>query len=132
MNKNPCATDKSSIGRVTSESALSMVETQFESQKKYKYSHTLEPANPQWIVSRGSFTPAAIKALSGGSIGNGECCYMDVANWGYGSDKTVHHRAALLCRFNAFSSICAPRSVAANLPASDARVSHGGSAQVLL
>ena len=106
--------------------------TQFESQKKYKYSHTLNPANAQWIVSRGSFTPVAIKALSGGSIGKGECCYMDVANWGYGSDKTVHYRAAVRCRYYASSSICAPRSVYASYPASNAGVGHGGSAQVLL
>ena len=105
---------------------------EFRSQKKYKYSHTLEPANPQWIVSRGSFTPVAIKALSGGSIGRGECCYMDVANWGYGSDKTVHQRAALRCRCHARNSGCAPRSMDASYPASAAYVGLGGSAQVLL
>ena len=105
--------------------------TQFESQKAYKYSHTYEPSFNHWLVSRGSFTPIATKTLYG-DINNGECCCMDTYNWGFGSDKTIHHRAALLFRFNASASLCAPRSVSANPPAWVPDVSHGGSAQVLL
>ena len=105
--------------------------TQFESQKAYKYSHTYEPSVAHWLVSRGSFTPIATKTLYG-DINNGECCYMDTYNWGFGSDKTIHHRAALLFRFYAGASVCAPRSVSADGPGWGPHVVYGGSAQVLL
>ena len=106
--------------------------TQFESQKAYKYSHTYEPASGHWLVNRGSFTPMPTKTLSGGSINNGECCFVDTTNWGMGSDMTVHQRAALRCRFYAAYSSCAPRSLSAFHPATLALVFVGGSAQVLL
>ena len=106
--------------------------TQFESQKAYKFSHKYEPTNSHWIVSRGSFTPIAMKTIGGGGINSGECCFNDFANWGYGSDLTVHQRAALRCRSCAAYSGCAPRSVRAAIPATAAGVCNGGSAQVLL
>lgn len=106
--------------------------TQFESQKAYKFSHKYEPANSHWIVSRGSFTPIAMKTIGGGGINSGECCFNDFTNWGYGSDLTVHQRAALRFRYFAYTSYCAPRSLGAFSPATDPHVYFGGSAQVLL
>ena len=106
--------------------------TQFESQKAYKFSHKYEPAIGHWLVNRGSFTPIPTKTLPGGSINNGECCFVDTTNWGMGIDMTVHQRAALRFRFLANYSICAPRSLFACYPATYALVHSGGSAQVLL
>ena len=106
--------------------------TQFESQKAYKFSHKYEPANSHWIVSRGSFTPIAMKTIGGGGINSGECCFNEFTNWGYGSDLTVHQRAAVRFRYHAIHSYCAPRSLNAYNPAAATHVSYGGSAQVLL
>ena len=106
--------------------------TQFESQKAYKFSHKYEPANSHWVVSRGSFTPIAMKTIGGGGINSGECCFNEFTNWGYGSDLTVHQRAALRFRSYAYNSYCAPRSLLASNPATSAHVGIGGSAQVLL
>ena len=105
---------------------------QFESQKAYTYSHTYEPTSSHWIVKRCSYTPIPAKTQPGGHISGGECCYVDVYNWGFGSDLTVHQRAALRFRYNASHSTCAPRSMHANHPATSAHVNNGGSAQVLL
>ena len=106
--------------------------TQFESQKAYKAGGVLGSTFNAWLVSRASYAPIATKSISGGSISGGECCYVNLNNEGYGNDKTVHQRAALRCRFHAYNSGCAPRSVLASNPASFARVFYGGSAQVLL
>ena len=106
--------------------------TQFESQKAYKVGGVLASTFNGWLVTRASYAPIATKSISGGSISGGECCYVNLNNDGYGNDKTVHQRAALLCRYNANTSLCAPRSVHAYAPASAAGVSLGGSAQVLL
>ena len=104
----------------------------FESQKAYKKIGEIKTYNA-WLVSRMSYTPIGIdKTQSGGSIGEGECCYVNLNNDGYGSDDKVHQRAAVRCRFYAGNSFCAPRSVHANNPASFAYVYIGGSAQVLL
>lgn len=106
--------------------------TQFESQKAYKVGGVLASTFNEWLVTRASYTPIATKSISGGSVGSGECCYVNLNNDGYGDDKTVHQRAALRCRFYASHSICAPRSMNAAAPASVAYVFYGGSAQVLL
>ena len=106
--------------------------TQFESQKAYKVGGVLASTFNGWLVTRASYTPIATKSISGGSVGSGECCYVNLNNDGYGDDKTVHQRAALRCRYYAYSSFCAPRSMAAISPASIANVYSGGSAQVLL
>ena len=106
--------------------------TQFESQKAYKVGGVLASTFNGWLVTRASYTPIATKSISGGSVGSGECCYVNLNNDGYGDDKTVHQRAALRCRSYASHSICAPRSLHAAYPASYAYVNLGGSAQVLL
>ena len=106
--------------------------TQFESQKKYKAGGVLESTFNAWIVSRSPYAPIATKSISGGSAGSGECCYVNLNNDGYGSDLTVHQRAALRFRSHASSSSCAPRSLFASFPAPHASVLYGGSAQVLL
>lgn len=106
--------------------------TQFESQKAYKVGGVLASTFNGWLVTRASYTPIATKSISGGSVGSGECCYVNLNNDGYGDDKTVHQRAALRFRYRANSSTCAPRSVSAPYPASFASVTYGGSAQVLL
>ena len=106
--------------------------TQFESQKAYKSGGVLGSTFNGWLVSRASYVPIATKSISGGSISSGECCYVNLNNDGYGSDLTVHQRAALRCRYFANTSACAPRSMYANYPASHAYVFSGGSAQVLL
>ena len=105
---------------------------QFESQKAYKAGGVLGSTFNGWLVSRASYVPIATKSISGGSISSGECCYVNLNNDGYGSDLNVHQRAAVRCRSYAGHSVCAPRSVFANAPASDAYVYYGGSAQVLL
>ena len=106
--------------------------TQFESQKAYKVGGVLASTFNGWLVTRASYTPIATKSISGGSVGSGECCYVNLNNDGYGDDKTVHQRAALRCRCIAINSGCAPRSVIASYPASNAYVYFGGSSQVLL
>lgn len=106
--------------------------TQFESQKAYKVGGVLASTFNGWLVTRASYAPIATKSISGGSISGGECCYVNLNNDGYGNDKTVHQRAPLRCRCRATDSICAPRSMHANFPASLAVVFIGGSAQVLL
>ena len=106
--------------------------TQFESQKAYKVGGVLASTFNGWLVTRASYAPIATKSISGGSVGSGECCYVNLNNDGYGDDKTVHQRAALRCRFYASFSNCAPRSLYASRPASFAFVLNGGSAQVLL
>lgn len=104
--------------------------TQFESQKAYPLRYTLESTFDGWIKKRIGYTP--IGASVGGSISSGECCFLDLGNWGYGTDLTVHHRAALRFRYAANYSHCAPRSMNASHPATNANRNFGGSAQVLL
>ena len=104
--------------------------TKFESQKAYPLRYTLESTFNNWIKKREGYTP--IGSSAGGGISSGECCYVNLNNDGYGSDLTVHHRAALRFRSYAASSTCAPRSMYANVPATYATRLHGGSAQVLL
>lgn len=106
--------------------------TQFESQKAYKVGGVLASTFNGWLVTRASYAPIATKSISGGNVGSGECCYVNLNNDGYGDDKTVHQRAALRCRYLANRSHCAPRSLSAHYPASFAYVNYGGSAQVLL
>ena len=104
--------------------------TKFESQKAYPLRYTLESTFNNWIKKREGYTP--IGSSAGGGISSGECCYVNLNNDGYGSDLTVHQRAALRFRYSAHYSNCAPRSMHAAYPASDAYRYHGGSAQVLL
>ncbi|MGM9733859.1 MAG: hypothetical protein ACI3YT_07065 [Prevotella sp.] len=104
--------------------------TQFNSQKAYKLRYTLNSTFNGWIKKRAPYAPIGMS--SGGSVSQGECCYVTLNNDGYGSDLTVHHRAALRFRHYASHSACAPRSMAAHYPASHAYRSYGGSAQVLL
>ena len=104
--------------------------TKFESQKAYPLRYTLESTFNNWIKKREGYTP--IGSSAGGGISSGECCYVTLNNDGYGSDLTVHQRAALRCRSFANSSTCAPRSMFAFVPASYASRGNGGSAQVLL
>ena len=106
--------------------------TQFESQKAYKVGGVLASTFNGWLVTRASYTPITTKSISVGSVGSGECCFVNLNNDGYGDDKTVHQRAALRCRFGAYSSLCAPLSVHAGFSASYATRISGGSAQVLL
>lgn len=106
--------------------------TQFESQKAYKVGGVLASTFNGWLVTRASYASIATKSISGGNVGSGECCYVNLNNDGYGDDKTVHQRAALRCRSHANHSVCAPRSMIAYIPASYAGVAGGGSAQVLL
>lgn len=104
--------------------------TKFESQKAYPLRYTLESTFNNWIKKREGYTP--IGSSAGGDISSGECCYVTLNNDGYGSDLTVHHRAALRFRYHANNSPCAPRSMHASAPAAFASRSVGGSAQVLL
>ena len=104
--------------------------TKFESQKAYPLRYTLESTFNNWIKKREGYTP--IGSSAGGGISSGECCYVNLNNDGYGSDLTVHQRAALRFRYFAAASLCAPRSMIANAPAAAAVVRNGGSAQVLL
>ena len=104
--------------------------TKFESQKAYPLRYTLESTFNNWIKKREGYTP--IGSSVGGDISSGECCYVDLSNYDYGSDLTVHQRAALRFRFTASNMLCAPRSMYAIYPATNARRSNGGSAQVLL
>lgn len=104
--------------------------TKFESQKAYPLRYTLESTFNNWIKKREGYTP--IGSSAGGGISSGECCYVNLNNDGYGSDLTVHHRAALRFRYHAGHSSCAPRSMHANYPATNANRYLGGSAQVLL
>ena len=104
--------------------------TKFESQKAYALRYTLESTFNGWIKKREGYTP--IGSSGGGNISNGECCFVDLGNWGYGTDLNVHQRAALRFRYNAYSSSCAPRSLIASGPATHAARIYGGSAQVLL
>lgn len=106
------------------------LETKFESQKAYPLRYTLESTFSGWIKKRESYAP--IGSSAGGNISSGECCFVDLGNWGYGTDLTVHQRAALRFRSNASNSFCAPRSMYAASPASHATRYYGGSAQVLL
>ena len=105
------------------------IATDFESQKYYTKRADISTFN-NWIKKRASYAPIGLAA--GGNVGSGECCYTYLNNDGYGSDLTVHQRAALRFRCFANSSICAPRSMTAIYPASYANVLIGGSAQVLL
>ena len=104
--------------------------TKFESQKAYPLRYTLESTFNNWIKKREGYTP--IGSSGGGGISSGECCYVNLNNDGYGSDLSVHQRAALRFRFVAYNSCCAPRSVSAGYPATYAYRFYGGSAQVLL
>ena len=104
--------------------------TKFESQKAYPLRYTLESTFNNWIKKREGYTP--IGSSAGGGISSGECCYANLYNDGYGSDLTVHQRAALRFRYHAVNSYCAPRSMSANSPATNATRNSGGSAQVLL
>ena len=101
----------------------------FESQKYYTKRADISTFS-NWIKKRASYSPIGLSA--GGNVGSGECCYTQLNNAGYGSDLTVHQRAALRFRCRAVLSDCAPRSVYANGPATHAGVNLGGSAQVLL
>ncbi len=104
--------------------------TKFESQKAYPLRYTLESTFNNWIKKREGYTP--IGSSRGGGISSGECCYVNLNNDGYGSDLTVHQRAALRFRSAAIASGCAPRSMFASYPATFAYRPLGGSAQVLL
>ena len=104
--------------------------TKFESQKAYPLRYTLESTFNNWIKKREGYTP--IGSSAGGGISSGECCYVNLNNDGYGSDLTVHQRAALRFRCAAPYSTCAPRSMYALNPATYASRYFGGSAQVLL
>ena len=104
--------------------------TKFESQKAYPLRYTLESTFNNWIKKREGYTP--IGSSAGGGISSGECCYVTLNNDGYGSDLTVHQRAALRFRFAAAAASCAPRSLVAYNSASVANRYYGGSAQVLL
>ena len=103
--------------------------TNFESQKYYTKRADISTFN-NWIKKRASYSPIGL--MTGGSVGSGECCYVNLNNDGYGADKTVHQRAALRFRYGAAASGCAPRSMFALYPATNAYVLHGGSAKVLL
>ena len=103
--------------------------TDFESQKYYTKRADISTFN-NWIKKRASYSPIGLSA--GGNVGSGECCYVNLNNDGYGSDLTVHQRAALRFRYNAYHWCCAPRSLTAFTSAKYADVATGGSAQVLL
>ena len=82
-----------------------------------------------WLKKRASYCPVG---TSGGSSTKGEICYQHLTNDGFGSDMSVHQRAALRFRLNAHNSSCSPRSMYASFPASYQFRNSGGSAQVLL